>query len=235
MAAEICWALAVAAVLNLDRLALGQNAICRPLVIGLVVGLIFSQVRLGLTLGLWSEVLWLARPPLGGAIIPNGGLAVSTALAGIVGSLSFIGDIEHNSKPLTVLAMALVPPLAHFLTMVEPTTRFWGRKAHESLNRDLNADLQPNLFSCNLVALLLAFLTAFVLSFIGAAVVSLVMVLTLSYFPPSFWMALEKLEKLVPLLCLTFMGMGLRRRKIGLYACMTLFLLVIVTIFSFLL
>jgi hypothetical protein len=85
------------------------------------------------------------------------------------------------------------------------------------------------------VALSLAFLTAFVLSFIGAAVVSLVMVLTINNFPPSFWLALEKLEKLVPLLCLTFMGMGLQQGKLGLYAYMTLFLLVIVTIFSFLL
>ncbi|MDR0621583.1 MAG: PTS sugar transporter subunit IIC, partial [Deltaproteobacteria bacterium] len=127
----ICCALVVAAALNLDRLALGQNAIWRPLTAGLIIGAILGEIRFGLTLGLWVEVLWLARPPLGGAIVPNGALALAAAMTGVSESLFLLDAPLDPQKPLAPLALALIVPLAHCMTLIEPATRRWGRLAHE--------------------------------------------------------------------------------------------------------
>jgi mannose/fructose/N-acetylgalactosamine-specific phosphotransferase system component IIC len=194
------------------------------------IGLILGQIKLGLTLGLWAEVLWLSRPPLGGAIIPNGALAVSSAMVGIAGSLSLVGVTLDPSKPVAVLAMALVPPLAHYMTLVEPVTRAWSRKVHEKLKTDLEADRPLNLVTLNLTAVCLTFLMALVLSLIGGLIVAMVIVIAISSFPQSFWQALVHLEKLVPLLCLVYMGLGLHRQQLKFYSLATVILLAILSL-----
>ncbi|MDR2367522.1 MAG: PTS sugar transporter subunit IIC [Deltaproteobacteria bacterium] len=225
MPAGICWALLVAAILNLDRLALGQNAFWRPLVAGAAMGAILGQPKLGLTLGLWVEVLWLGRPPLGGAIVPNGALAVSAAMVGLTLCLSFLGTAPDPHKPLAPLAMALIVPLAHYMTLIEPATRLWGLKTHDRLTKALEGDRPAGLLGPNLRAFGLTFLAALFLTVFGAIIVALIAVITVSSFPTRFWLAMEKLQTLIPLLCLAYMGMGLHRRKLGYYAMATAILL----------
>jgi PTS system mannose-specific IIC component len=231
MAVQLGLALVAASVLNLDRLALGQNAIGRPLVAGMLVGLIVGQTKLGLTLGLWAEVLWLVRPPLGGAIIPNGGLAVSAALVGVAGCLSWLGLPQDPEMPLPVLALAMVVPLAHYLTTIETVTRWWGKKAHARLTADLKEGLSPKLIYPNLVAVGLTFGAALGLSVLAAIAVALGMAIAITWMPPGFWPPLRHLEKLAPLLCLAYMGMGLSRRKLSYYALATVIILAMLSLF----
>jgi mannose/fructose/N-acetylgalactosamine-specific phosphotransferase system component IIC len=230
MPPELYQALAAAALLNLDRLALGQNALCRPLVCGLAMGLILGQARLGLCLGLWAEVLWLARPPLGGAIVPNGGLAVSAVLVGICWGLALLGPPVALPGPMAVMGLALVPPLAHLMTLVEPANRAWGIKAHLRLERNMEADRPLNLAGLNLASIAITFLSALALCLFGALLVALLVALATAFFPPAFWLALGRLEPMVPLVCLAFMGMGLRRRRLSVYAASTAILLALMSL-----
>ncbi|MDR2301979.1 MAG: PTS sugar transporter subunit IIC [Deltaproteobacteria bacterium] len=229
---HICWALVLAAILNLDRLALGQNAFWRPLVAGLIIGLLVGQVRLGLTLGLWVEVLWLGRPPLGGAIIPNGALALSAALVGLAGSLSFLNLPPDPQKPLAPLALGLIIPLAHYMTSIEPMTRRWGEFSHNALAKALENDLAPQIWKANLVGIGLTFSLALAFSLFGALVMALISVIALSAFPQWFWQTLVKLQFLIPILCFVYMGLYFNRSKLNRYALTTVITLILLSILS---
>ncbi|MDR0621570.1 MAG: hypothetical protein LBJ61_06820, partial [Deltaproteobacteria bacterium] len=70
------------------------------------------------------------------------------------------------------------------------------------------------------------------LSVFGALVVALASVVALGCFPPIFWLTMVKIQTLIPLLCLTYMGMGLHRRKMGHYALATVILLIMFSLLS---
>ncbi|MDR2386605.1 MAG: PTS sugar transporter subunit IIC [Deltaproteobacteria bacterium] len=227
----IFWALVLAAILNLDRLALGQNAFWRPLVAGLVFGLMLGQVKLGLTLGLWVEVLWLARLPLGGTLIPNGALALTAALVGLTGSLYFLKLPYDPQKPLAPLALTIIIPLAHLMTLIEPNTRLWGKHSHQKITRALNENGQLVFWKVNLLGLGLTFSLALVLSLFGALVMALVSIFALKVFPNWLWLTLVKLQNLIPVLCFVYMGLNLNPGQLKHYALATLVSLILFSIF----
>jgi mannose/fructose/N-acetylgalactosamine-specific phosphotransferase system component IIC len=244
MPSELFLALAAAALLNLDRLALGQNAISRPLVVGLLLGLILKKPSEGLTLGLWAEVLWLARPPLGGSIIPNGSLALAAVLCGLAAQDSrAVSDLcaMAESKGLTatfnqpgrlVLGLALIPPLAHLMNLVEPVTRNIGQRIHAEVVRRLENDQELGLWSLNLKAISATFGAALPLICLGAALVAGVFWLASLVLPLSLWAALERFRPLTPVICLSFMAMGLSKRKLlGFLTAAVIFTVILVIFF----
>ena len=56
---------------GLDRVALVQMMISRPLVAGPLTGLVLGKPLLGLEVGMLLELLWLGRLPVGAAIPPD--------------------------------------------------------------------------------------------------------------------------------------------------------------------
>ncbi|MDR1487117.1 MAG: PTS sugar transporter subunit IIC [Deltaproteobacteria bacterium] len=146
MPPKLYLALIAAAVLNLDRHCLGQIALSRPLVTGLLVGLILELPAVGALMGMWAELLWLTRSPLGGLIPPNGGLAVSSALIALFmmtyndwapgaappSTISF--SFAGIDWPLMALAFTAVIPLAHSATMIEKVVRVAADRFSENLN-----------------------------------------------------------------------------------------------------
>jgi len=68
---ELVLAGMVALLTGLDRTALLQVMISRPIVAAPLTGLVLGDLHTGLSIGLMTELLWLARIPVGAAIPPD--------------------------------------------------------------------------------------------------------------------------------------------------------------------
>ena len=66
----ICLVL-LSVVAGLDRTALAQSMVCRPLVCGALCGLVLDNYGAGITIGCAMELLWLMRLPVGATISPD--------------------------------------------------------------------------------------------------------------------------------------------------------------------
>lgn len=80
-------AAAVALLAGLDRTALLQLMVSRPLVVGPLAGWLLGDVQTGLGLGTLVELLWLGRLPVGAAIPPDDSqvTVAATAMAILLG------------------------------------------------------------------------------------------------------------------------------------------------------
>jgi mannose/fructose/N-acetylgalactosamine-specific phosphotransferase system component IIC len=234
----ILQALLTASLLNLDRRSFGHTMLSRPLGTGVLVGLALGRPEAGLTLGLWTELLWLARAPLGGFIVPNGGLAVSAALLGwslafgpAIDSATVGPDLPAESLARASLALvfAFIPPMAHLATLLETVARNGATKMVATLEDDLARGLKPPLMWYNLKGLL----TVLIGGLVYLTVVPLVLAAALSTTGPTFsietWTALGKLAPLVPLVGLAVLAENLRgRRLVHFLAVLAAFLIVMV-------
>jgi mannose/fructose/N-acetylgalactosamine-specific phosphotransferase system component IIC len=176
----------------------------RPLVTGLFMGLALGRPWAGLTLGLWTEILWLSRPPLGGFISPNGGLAVSCALLASTLLARFFPLAPE--RPVLVLLFALIPPLAKMATGLEVLGREVAGRREERL--ELLESLpppgpEPVFFWANLKGLLFTLLAALAGLTAGTGLVTLGAGLVIRLDPQWLWPLLDKLAPLIPLVGLS--------------------------------
>ncbi len=101
----------VAMLTGLDRVALVQVMISRPLVAGPLTGWVLGNPLVGLEIGLLLELLWLGRLPVGAAIPPDDTqVAVgATVLAISMGHLLGLGGM-----PMVILSVLIAIPLGKF-------------------------------------------------------------------------------------------------------------------------
>ncbi|MDR1609119.1 MAG: PTS sugar transporter subunit IIC [Deltaproteobacteria bacterium] len=130
-------AVILGALLSLDRQSFGQTMLSRPLCVGLIVGWVLNEPISGLWLGLWTEILWLSRPPLGGFIAPNGGLAVSFGLLAWSLTKGFYPEAEDKSA--IVLIFLAIPPIAALIAALEKLGRQRAALRASSLEKLLAA------------------------------------------------------------------------------------------------
>jgi len=107
-AAEYLFAGGVAILAGLDRTAVMQFMVSRPIVAAPATGLVLGDPWVGLQVGILIELLWLGRLPVGAAIPPDDTqIAVTgTALAIIMGHwIGFAG------LPLILLCLLVTLPL----------------------------------------------------------------------------------------------------------------------------
>ncbi|MDR1164681.1 MAG: hypothetical protein LBO66_02200 [Deltaproteobacteria bacterium] len=204
-------ALLVGAALNLDRRAFAQSGLGRPLVTGAILSLILRRPE-GLCLGLWAELLWLWRLPVGGDYVPNGGLATSASLLGYSLAASHLGLAAPLARPYLALTFALLPLLAHLAIPVDKIGRRLAHRAVLSLASELENDQSPNIACYNLRGLPQAFglgaLFLFLASLLAAA--SLV-ALTLLVSQEAFWAPLSPLAAYAPTIALLAVSASLAR------------------------
>jgi mannose/fructose/N-acetylgalactosamine-specific phosphotransferase system component IIC len=105
---EILLAGMVALVTGLDRTALMQIMISRPIVAAPLTGLVLGDLPAGLAVGFLAELLWLTRIPVGAAIPPDDTqVAVGTTTLVVV-----CGSLWGYSGPgFVVLALLVAMPL----------------------------------------------------------------------------------------------------------------------------
>lgn len=94
-------ALAMLSVLaGLDRTALAQITVSRPIVCAALSGVVVGEFSLALQLGIMLELLWLMRIPVGAAIAPD----VTQVAIGSVALIRLFG-VSRLDQPLPVLAL----------------------------------------------------------------------------------------------------------------------------------
>lgn len=101
----------VAMLTGLDRVALVQIMISRPLVAGPLTGLVLGMPLLGLEVGMLLELLWLGRLPVGAAIPPDDTQVTvgATVLAFSMGEI-----LGLTGMPMVILAVLIAIPLGKF-------------------------------------------------------------------------------------------------------------------------
>lgn len=101
----------IAMLTGLDRVALGQFMISRPLVAGPLTGLALGNPLLGLEVGMLLELLWLGRLPVGAAIPPDD---TQVAVGATVLAVSMGQMLDLSGMPMVLLAVLVAIPLGKF-------------------------------------------------------------------------------------------------------------------------
>jgi PTS system mannose-specific IIC component len=98
----------VAILTGLDRVALVQAMISRPLVAGPLTGWALGNPLIGLEIGMLLELLWLGRLPVGAAIPPDD---TQTAVGATVLALTMGPVLGFNGMPFAILSVLIAIPL----------------------------------------------------------------------------------------------------------------------------
>jgi PTS system mannose-specific IIC component len=101
----------VAMLTGLDRVALVQVMISRPLVAAPLTGLVLGNPLLGLEVGMLLELLWLGRLPVGAAIPPDD---TQVAVGATVLAFSMGQMLDLVGMPMVILAVLVAIPLGMF-------------------------------------------------------------------------------------------------------------------------
>jgi PTS system mannose-specific IIC component len=163
----------VAMLTGLDRVALVQLMISRPLVAGPLTGWVLGDPLIGLEVGMLLELLWLGRLPVGAAIPPDD---TQVAVGATVLALTMGGFLDLSGMPLVILSVLIAIPLGKFGQVFDRLARhandrlaLSGQRALESGN--VGSLERKHLFG--LVSFALASLaTACVIVLIGSFVLS---------------------------------------------------------------
>jgi len=96
---------------GLDRVALIQIMISRPLVAGPLTGWVLGHPLIGMEVGVLLELLWLGRLPVGAAIPPDD---TQVAVGATVLAISMGHLLNLNGMPLVILSVLIAIPLGKF-------------------------------------------------------------------------------------------------------------------------
>lgn len=101
----------VAMLTGLDRVALVQIMISRPLVAATLTGWVLGSPLVGMEIGLLLELLWLGRLPVGAAIPPDD---TQVAVGATVLALSVGPALSLSGMPMVILSVLIAIPLGKF-------------------------------------------------------------------------------------------------------------------------
>jgi PTS system mannose-specific IIC component len=101
----------VAMLTGLDRVALIQIMISRPLVAAPLTGWVLGNPLVGMEVGMLLELLWLGRLPVGAAIPPDD---TQVAVGATVLALSVGHLLDFHGMPMVILAVLIAIPLGKF-------------------------------------------------------------------------------------------------------------------------
>lgn len=140
----------VAMLTGLDRVALVQVMISRPLVAAPLTGWLLGNPLTGLEIGMLLELLWLGRLPVGAAIPPDDTqVAVgATVLALTIGPL-----LGMKGMPFVILAVLIAIPLGKFGQVFDRLARHLNNRLAISGGNALMAGSTQGLERCHLYGL----------------------------------------------------------------------------------
>ncbi len=101
----------VAMLTGLDRVALIQTMISRPLVAAPLTGLVLGNPLIGLEFGMLLELLWLGRLPVGAAIPPDD---TQVAVGATILALSMGHLLDLHGMPMVIMSVLIAIPLGKF-------------------------------------------------------------------------------------------------------------------------
>jgi mannose/fructose/N-acetylgalactosamine-specific phosphotransferase system component IIC len=207
--------------LNLDKQVCGPFMLGRPLVAGLVLGLVAGQVGFGVWMGLSAELLWLAAMPLGGQITPNASLAVSAAFIAWLKSgyapASAANPVNVPIQATLVIAFLTVPAWAKAMGLIDLGCRRLAPKVLARVRADLGLGLEPRFMRRNLSGLVVTLvLSAAVLA--AAALMNIQIIrAAVSLAPQALLLNLGSIFHLLPFVGLLGMAVFLEARAFPFY------------------
>lgn len=140
----------VAVICGLDRMAICQVMISRPIVAGPLAGIVLGQPLLGLQVGMLVELLWLGRLPVGASIPPDD---TQVAIGGTFLTVSATG-MWHFPEPVTIAFCLMI---ALLLGKCGQLFDHMSRRANDNLGRRaeqlLLADELGSAEHCHLVGI----------------------------------------------------------------------------------
>lgn len=98
----------ISLICGLDRVAMLQIMISRPIVAAPLVGLVLGEPLVGLQIGVMVELLWLARLPVGAAIPPDD---TQVAIASSVLAITLGRALNTSGMELLLLCLLVAIPL----------------------------------------------------------------------------------------------------------------------------
>jgi PTS system mannose-specific IIC component len=132
--ADYLMATFVAVGAGLDRTAIGQFMVSRPIVVAPLTGWLLGDPAAGLQIGALVELLWLGRLPIGAAIPPDD---TQVAVGATVLALSQGPALGFGGPPFVILATLVAMPLGKLGQFFDRLARHWNgtlvRRAQESL------------------------------------------------------------------------------------------------------
>jgi len=132
---EVCLAGMMAVVAGLDRTAMLQVMVSRPLVVAPVAGLLLGCPEEGLQIGLMCELLWLGRLPIGAAIPPD-----DTQVAiGATTLVAMQGSADVGGLPLALLCLLVAIPLGKTGQIFDLKARQWNGRLQQRWDVCLDA------------------------------------------------------------------------------------------------
>jgi PTS system mannose-specific IIC component len=126
----------VAMLTGLDRVALVQVMISRPLVAAPLTGWLLGHPMVGLEVGMLLELLWLGRLPVGAAIPPDD---TQVAVGATVLTLSVGPMLGLHGMPFVILAVLIAIPLGKFGQVFDRLARYVNDRLAVSGERALAA------------------------------------------------------------------------------------------------
>ena len=159
----------VAMLTGLDRVALVQVMISRPLVAGPLTGMVLGNPLVGLEVGMLLELLWLGRLPVGAAIPPDD---TQVAVGATVLALSVGHLLDLHGMPMVILSVLIAIPLGKFGQIFDRLARHFNDHLAVSGHSELMAGSTRGLERHHLFGLasfaLASLATAFVIVLIGS-------------------------------------------------------------------
>lgn len=156
---------------GLDRVALVQIMISRPLVAAPLTGWVLGNPLVGMEIGMLLELLWLGRLPVGAAIPPDD---TQVAVGATVLALSMGNLLDLHGMPLVILSVLIAIPLGKFGQVFDRLARHVNDRLAVSGHSALMAGSISGLeryHLCGLVSFALASLaTALVIVLVGSFV-----------------------------------------------------------------
>lgn len=133
----------------------GLTHIHRPIVTGLVVGLILGDMATGLIVGGTLELVWMGMVPLAGAQPPN------VVIGGVIGtSIAILGKMEPTAAVGIAVPFAVAVQAA--ITLIFTLFSFFMHKADEDAKEANTAGIAR----INYLGILLLFIFYFVIAFL---------------------------------------------------------------------
>lgn len=214
----------------LDRTAVLQIMISRPIVIGPILGMILGNPQLGLKMGVILELLWLNMLPIGSNIPPDDSFA---SIAAIGGGILINKNIVISESVLISFITIISVPFAIFGQKIDITIRRFNiilsRKAYDDLEKGKPIFAEKG----NLIGVL----NHYIVIALGLFLILIILVPTLTYLLPILpngvvW-SLEWTYNFLPFLGLAVIFCTYDRRKSLIYFISGFLLAFTITSFLF--
>ncbi|MEG2651885.1 MAG: PTS N-acetylgalactosamine transporter subunit IIC, partial [Eubacterium sp.] len=139
----------------------GLTHIHRPLVTGLVVGLILGDVKTGLIVGATLEFVWMGMVPLAGAQPPN------VVIGGVIGtSIAILGGLDAQAAVGLAVPFAVAVQAA--ITLIFTLFSFFMHKADRFAEEGDTKGIAGINYAGLVVLFLFYFIVAFLPIYLGA-------------------------------------------------------------------